>query len=75
MLEFLVFLVFTFLRLFVDFQEAVELEHGTGNPEPECVVPGFRINVDGSLVENCGVNLRSHKALPDQLVDFVFIFF
>ena len=36
-LQFFVFFVFSFLRFFVNLQEAVELQHRTGHTEPEDV--------------------------------------
>ncbi len=74
MLEFFVFFVLAFLGLFVNFEEAVELENRAGNAEPECVRTRFSIDVDGRLIEDRRHDLRRHKALPDQLVNFEFIF-
>ncbi len=73
--QFLVFFVLAFFRLFVDSEEAVELEHRSGNAEPENFVTVFRVDVDCGLIEYRRVNLRSDEALPDQLVDLEFIFF
>src|SRR5579864_57980 len=74
-LEFLVFFVLAFLGLFVDFQEAVELEDGSGYAEPIGVVALLGIDVDGGLIEDCGIDLRGDETLPDQFVDLELIFF
>ena len=73
--QFFVFLVLAFLRLFINAQESVELKHRPGYAEPENFVAIFRVDVDRSLVKDCRIDLRSHKTLPDQLVDLELIFF
>ncbi len=64
----------TVLGLFVDLEEAVELQHRSGDSEPENFGAGPGINVDRSLVEDGRVHLRSDEALPDQLVNLEFVF-
>ena len=74
-LQFLVFFVLAFFRFFVDSEEAVELEHRSGHAEPENVGAVLGVDVDRGLVEDRGIDLRGHEALPDQLVDLELIFF
>ena len=74
MLQFFVFFVLAFLRLFVDSQEAVELHYRSGDAEPKCLALTIRIDVDRRLVKHGRHDLRRHKALPDQLVDLEFVF-
>ncbi len=51
-LQLFVFFVLAFLRLFVDSQEAVELQHRSSHAEPETSrVLSLRIDVHGRLVE------------------------
>ena len=73
-LQLLVFFVLAVLGLFINFQEAVELHHRSGNAEPENVAAGFRVDVDRGLVEHSRIHLRGDKALPDQLVNLEFVF-
>ena len=76
-LQFLVFLVLAFFGFFIDSEEAIELQHRPGHAEPEDFVTILcsSINIHRSLIENGGHDLRSHKALPDQLIDLELIFF
>ena len=64
-LERLVLFVLGVLRFFVNFQEAFELQHRTGDAEAVRRVTGFCVDVDGRLVEDGGVHLRGDEALPD----------
>ncbi len=73
--EFFVFLVLVFFRLLIDLQEAIELQHRSRNAEPESLRSGLGVDIDGRLVEDRGHNLRSHKPLPDELVNLELIFF
>ncbi len=69
--RFVVFVFFIF-RFFVDFEEAVELQHRSGYAEVVVAV-GFGDDVDGRLVEDCRRHLRGDEALPDELVEFVLL--
>src|SRR5579862_298831 len=70
-LQLLVVLHFRFLVLafFVDRPEAVEFFNRTGGAERVLA----RRDVYGGLVENRRVHRRCHKALPDELVEFVLV--
>src|SRR5207302_6509223 len=67
-LQFLVFLVLAFLGLFVNSEETIEFQDRTGYAEPERFVAALRVDIYRRLVENRRIDLRSHEALPDQLV-------
>ena len=73
--QFLVFFVFAFFGFFVDLQEAVEFQDRSGHAEPESFAATLRIDVDGRLIEDRGIDLRRDKALPDQFVNFELVFF
>ncbi len=74
MLECLVFFVLAVLGFLVNLEKALELEHRTSNAEAVNLVAVLRINVHGRLVEDRRVHLRGHKALPDELVNLIFVF-
>ena len=73
-LQFLVFLVFAFFRLFVNSEETVKFQHRSSYAEPEHLISALGVDIDGGLVEDGWIDLRSHEALPDQLVNLELIF-
>ena len=74
-LQFLVLLILAFLRFFVNFEEAVELQYGSSHAEPERFCRRLCVNIDGGLIEDRRCDLGRNESLPDQLVDLELIFF
>ena len=69
----LIFFVFRVFRFFVNFQEAVKLQHRPSHAEGIGAIT-LRFNIDGGLVENSRGHLRGNEPLPDELVNLIFVF-
>src|SRR5215813_1049499 len=70
----LIFFVFGLLRFLINFQEAFKFQDRPGDTESKRLIWSFGFNIHAGLIEDRGIHLRGNKALPDQLVNFVFIF-
>ena len=73
-LERLVFFVLVVLRLLVNLQEAFELQHRASDAEAIVHAACCGVDIDRGLVEDRRIHLRSHKALPDELVNLELVF-
>ena len=72
-LQRLIFFVLNVLRLLIDLQKAFELQHRTRHAEAVGVAAAFGVDIDRGLIEDGGIHLRGHEALPDQLINLELI--